>query len=475
MFFYVLFIALSCLLPSPITTHPQIFSLDNNTTLAKYICQDAPLNQDNSVIITLSAQEEAVFKKGCAQELKICQLPAVAKLKELLLHGPLKGGQLIFEFSNPKELVKFKFIPKKDVKSWHYIEITGSWQKCPPWIMSLNTNAIASVDQKQSSKSWPAKMLLTLGAGYALSRWHISQSTGEKELSLPAGNDLNFWFDQYPSAQGVVFFAHGYYQNFTMNHDRAMCHYQCFSPIFETNRPTNQRDCAFMPYTPVFKHQRRYISFAQRWDVFQIKDHLQALIATNETRDKKLPIVCLGSSNGASSLLATLCTYPEIANQISAVILQAPYADIGKFDLSRFSSLANYFPHSDAVVKRLIQSVVAPNYSCSKPSPLELATASATNLPDQLPIIFLHAQDDEVIPLEHSQLLHDALKAAGKNSHLFTVAKGGHSMYLQTGGTKTTTYGHSYQFPSDIKHVEVVTEIKKLLSEALGFQVPAIE
>ena len=61
-----------------------------------------------------------------------------------------------------------------------------------------------------------------------------------------------------------------------------------------------------------------------------------------------------------------------------------------------------------------------------------------------VPILLIHADDDENVEVEHSIRMEAALKKAGKDVQLIRLPKGGHS--LKTGGALRTTILESMQF-----------------------------
>ncbi|MBM3894637.1 hypothetical protein FJ366_03540 [Candidatus Dependentiae bacterium] len=406
-----------------------------------------------STILTLTKEEEVLWKKEpCSGELEKSTAPSILKLKKLLQEKT--PADLQFLLSSTNEIITLSFIPTQEGNP--ILNIKGPWKTCPKWL-TTTLSSTADLFEKKPTLGLFSKIGLTLTSAYALSRWHISKSTGEKELEL--SSEFKIYDTVKKTDYFLLLFIHGY-----LGHNKNTIDY--ISEMFEHLYSEIFNNHTYFLYSPAMKTSRRYASFAQRWDQAQALQQLKAMIELKKKHNK--PFIVMGSSNGASTLLSIICQNKDIAREVDAVILAAPFADIGKISVEKFFPPAKYFPHSDTATKRIIQATIAPNYSCSEPSPLELASSCEPSNPS-LPIIFLTATDDEMIPWQHTELLSNALKGSGfSNVHPLFVDQGGHNIQIKLGSFVQSYTDGSSSKPFDEQHNAAASKIRQIITDVIN-------
>ncbi|MBM3894104.1 hypothetical protein FJ366_00675 [Candidatus Dependentiae bacterium] len=221
------------------------------------------------------------------------------------------------------------------------------------------------------------------------------------------------------SAQAWLFFAHGYPGPINLTRDEAQ--ENLLSQSFFLPPSIN-----FYSYAPGLCFLRNITNLGQGNDIAQIEKHLRAFIEHKKNHAPDKPLIVMGHSNGASSLIVTLCKHPELANNIAHIILLAPYANI--LD-NRYKSI---FKKKKEMVSA-IQKTIAPGYSPDEKNPIEWI--SSCLLPNQnIPITLIHAQDDSFINISHSKLIKKTLRSAKyANVSLFTIPNGDHQFNTECG------------------------------------------
>lgn len=237
------------------------------------------------------------------------------------------------------------------------------------------------------------KVLLTLGGLYGLARWTITKKQGELELATWIGGKYA-QSKKNPKTQ-IVFFRG------VAADDLDPDPYQA-EVLFSKFLPENK----YRFFAPAFKCRRRFISYAQKWDIFQCKKNLEAIFALKENDQVKT--IVFAQCNGASTLIATLFSYPELANKIAGIILFAPYDDISEVGNAQKIPKQLY---SKTIIKRSFQAVCAPNYSPRQPTPCQLIATKTVRA--DLPIVLVHAADDHIIPSSEYEKIRDCFMAHG--------------------------------------------------------------
>ena len=218
------------------------------------------------------------------------------------------------------------------------------------------------------------------------------------------------------SSNAWVFYAHGYPGPIALTPQEAYEDFNSYRHFLPFEKELHV-------YAPGFDFSRETTSMSQEYDAHQLKRHLEGYILKKKQLDPEKPLICIGHSNGASTLLATLCMYPEIAEHISLIILLAPFASITNNTYRRFFS-------SDAAMARAVQVAMAPRYSHQKKSPVEWIETQ--QLRRNMPIVLIHAQDDSFIPVSNFYQLQDAFLNNGYTKLLAsTIPVGNHQFNVK--------------------------------------------
>ena len=209
----------------------------------------------------------------------------------------------------------------------------------------------------------------------------------------------------------VVFEAHGYMGD-------------CKVLPQELNDPIDPEDkkhkWPYIRVRPAFDSRRRVHSFAQDNDAYQLALHLQKTIDFFPD----VPILCIGTSNGASSMISMLCNEKDgLAKKIAGVILKAPFSDVsetGFFSWIPFQKVRRYLGRRGA------------KYSCAlgcdvnQPSIDERVARG--DFPENLKVLLLHAKDDWMVPFRSYQLLESLLSKHCSGFKGFFLDTGGHEL-----------------------------------------------
>jgi hypothetical protein len=273
---------------------------------------------------------------------------------------------------------------------------------------------------KETLNSWAVRILTPLGIGlglYGLSRWTISNKTGIKELDAWVVSQ-NKSLKQSSYHQVIFFRGWSYGETERDPVDAEVCLSKMIPPELKIRY-----------YAPGSKNIRRFNSFAQKWDVYHMKKQIEHVLSLKSSPLAKTLVFAHCAS--ASTLIATLAQYPDLADRLDGIVLLAPFSDIAEIE-----GPLNVIPkplRSKWLVKRVIQATIAPNYSCSGKTPLEWILTGS--IPKTLPIILIHSQDDTVVPISHYDKLQNTFMR--QQYPLFYSIKrsaGGHFPFLLLSG-----------------------------------------
>jgi acetyl esterase/lipase len=95
----------------------------------------------------------------------------------------------------------------------------------------------------------------------------------------------------------------------------------------------------------------------------------------------------------------------------------------GVFDLERYATLAGVGDENRAIVTEIEQKLTGG----SREERVGLSPASYAGA-DSPPHLFVHGEDDTLVPPDQSRLMHEALTAAGIRSELMLIPGRGHAM-----------------------------------------------
>lgn len=187
----------------------------------------------------------------------------------------------------------------------------------------------------------------------------------------------------------------------------------------------------YVVYHPGLLQTKDVQSFAQGTDIDQVAFHVKKVITEIEKDADEssvggysvsgLPLVLVGHSNGASTLISWLSQHHSVAQHVKGVVLLAPYAD-----LREASTLAHVSQVSSTVAGFGVKLFYAPRYSPTETTPAEYVQKGL--FPVDLPTLVVSNVNDRVVPF--------------KNRNIFAQAFARHPKYkdsvvfldLQTGG-----------------------------------------
>lgn len=231
---------------------------------------------------------------------------------------------------------------------------------------------------------------------------------------------VNMTKDEKP--EFVLFFAHGYRPKTTgydYSREKALT---MVAPFLRSFR--------YVMYHPLFSVGPAYTTFGQKDDIEQLKFHLDRIIALTKDSSSdfyQLPIVCVGHSNGAATLISLFGTYPELAKNVSMALLFAAYADVRKTKFFHTLSqkilgvhVSNFGPRGAGLL-----------YNSKEKAPIDFIQQEL--FPKGLPVFLVHAKDDPYVPLvSNFTLLSRAFRTHGYEEWLELCAfdRGGHGNFL---------------------------------------------
>ena len=190
--------------------------------------------------------------------------------------------------------------------------------------------------------------------------------------------------------QFIVFFAHGY---------------RPFLPSYEYAKGRFARHIApflrsfkYVAYHPLLKVGPKYTAFAQGSDVEQVKYHLDRVLAMTKNPESpffNLPIIVAGHSNGAATMVSVLGCYPGLSQNVSGVLLFAPYVDIRK------TNMLQKIAHR-GVGSKVIDAApfaIGMRYDVTKKAPIQYVLENSF---PRLPVFLIHCKNDSVIPFSQN-------------------------------------------------------------------------
>lgn len=145
-------------------------------------------------------------------------------------------------------------------------------------------------------------------------------------------------------------------------------------------------------------------------------------------------VIGYGYSRGAATWLTTLGTgnAPYMPN---VLIVEAPFAtthntSLFAFIKSSLQSLAELFAFDQTTTDHLLKRIVGSffqQHDVGGTQPINVVA----NIPHDLPILLVHAQDDAVIPIDDSRKLYlELVKSGHKHVYLLELPEGGHGLCL---------------------------------------------
>lgn len=214
------------------------------------------------------------------------------------------------------------------------------------------------------------------------------------------------------SAEVIILYIHGY-MPFRATPSQAA---HLFAPLEGTLRGVRYSLCS-----PGLDCSRKYASFAQGFDVYQVEQHLERLIAERAKSFPDIPIICVGHSNGASTLISTLCKNEHLRDKIAGVVLLAPYADIVEaFPLAKIPKVLG----GKTTARKALKVFAAPNHDKTLLSPLQYIERGMYSV--DLPTLLAHPRKDTIVPYKNFEMLQKAFSEKGTNVQFLTLSKDKH-------------------------------------------------
>lgn len=184
--------------------------------------------------------------------------------------------------------------------------------------------------------------------------------------------------------------------------------------------------------------QQSYL--AQEADVVVIVRQIMEQVQKN--------IILLGVSKGAATMIDTVgllaLHHPEALNNVKAVILDSPFACPERVAAGIARRLPTQLlgstigdcvetctngPIIRSIIQRLFVPLSYPNYNPDGITPIKAVTDlwSKPTVNRDMVLVFIHSQQDKLIPIDNSRELYVELKKLGfKNLYLIEAPRGGH-------------------------------------------------
>jgi pimeloyl-ACP methyl ester carboxylesterase len=215
-------------------------------------------------------------------------------------------------------------------------------------------------------------------------------------------------------------------------------------------------------------------SLGQEADIAVLRKTIEQTIA----RNPDVRIIGLGVSRGAAAWINTIGVLAQrnardTLSHIAALVLESPFCDttvlangfINKYGLHHIGMDSDNF-----FVKWIAKNGLSFVFKQHKPSDIQPITSIVNmqgKVPSDLPIFFLHSQQDQLIPINHSRkLVKQFIKSGFTHVYLAEVPKGCHANVFWGGSSlQACTYlqvfyrsnhlSNSYDL---LQHEENVTE-----------------
>lgn len=215
------------------------------------------------------------------------------------------------------------------------------------------------------------------------------------------------------SVDMLVFYAHGY-----------------MGPIQSSSEYSNYVFCAlegglrgfrYSVCTPGFDGRKKYMSFAQGFDIYQVCKHLRRLLEERDSIYPDVPVICIGHSNGASTLISAICKNDDLAARIAGVILLAPYANIA--EVTPLKTVPRIFG-GESAARGMLKWFLASSHDSTALSPVQhVEQGSYSNC---LPTLLAHSKADLVVPYKNFEMLRAALSKRNQNVQFLALEKDSH-------------------------------------------------
>lgn len=224
--------------------------------------------------------------------------------------------------------------------------------------------------------------------------------------------------------QFIVFFAHGYRPKAPGLGYAGARFRDLMAPFLKGFR--------YVVFHPSLSVGPAVTTFAQDHDIFQVKYHLDKVLELTKNAESPyfgLPVVCVGHSNGASTLLAMCGAHAELAESLKSLVLFAPYADV------RQASFLGKITHQG--IRNTVPHFSGFGYDVSKLAPIDYIKKH--KFPKGLPVFLVHALDDPHVRYQPNYTsLVAAFKGCGYGAqlHEHSFATGRHGSFSLAGNKR---------------------------------------
>ena len=213
----------------------------------------------------------------------------------------------------------------------------------------------------------------------------------------------------------IIFYVHGYMG--PIKGTPWYSHY-AFCPL-----ESSLRNFRYVVCNPGLDGRKKYMSFAQGFDAYQVEKHLERLVFECSKKNIQVPIICIGHSNGASTLISVLCNNHKLSSQVSGIILLAPYADLAEAVVCQ---KVPSFLGGRAIACKAIKLLLASKYNLTIPSPVQRVEKGM--YPLNVPTLLAHSKADLLLPYNNFEMLKTAFEIKNKNVQFLSLTKDSHSL-----------------------------------------------
>lgn len=222
---------------------------------------------------------------------------------------------------------------------------------------------------------------------------------------------------------------------------------------------------SYLVYHPGLIQTKDVQSFAQDSDVYQAKLHL-SFLADKVAQPKGssvignydisgLPILCVGHSNGGSTLISLLSEHHALAKKIKGAVLLAPYAD-----LSAVSTIEKTGRLIGDVFARIgARMLFAPSYNPFGSSPV--LNVALGKFPKELPLLIVSNRNDRVVSFKNRELLSRAFTSHEKYKNtvqFLDLDTGGHNWGWRRISMPTVGFSMKKSTSTSVKPVVRITQ-----------------
>lgn len=171
-------------------------------------------------------------------------------------------------------------------------------------------------------------------------------------------------------------------------------------------------------YTFDFNDGLKTLNFGQEDDCALFVDAYTQLI----TKHPKASIILVGISRGATTILNSFATHPELDwSHVKTAVLESPFARVDGIAEQLASSYVFFIPFGKKIMKKLLSKL--PNYNPHGVPPIDMIEYIKV----RIPLFVGYVQNDKTVPAAGVRELIAKLRSAGLDIESWSVRKGHHS------------------------------------------------